>query len=177
MLCHSREVHSDILSVHEGPLGDSNVSLFDGAQPPGYMSTMDHQSFACAGNQSKTYPGWSLLNKSRASLRDHRPTDKLSSDTLALKGDKPRFSCGRPGCERTFSRKYDAGRHFRQVHDGERLKCEGCDKTFQRRDQLKSHGASYLEDVNVYLMWLIRCSDCVTRLTSVDGALILILPT
>ncbi|KAK2467260.1 hypothetical protein APHAL10511_000809 [Amanita phalloides] len=57
-----------------------------------------------------------------------------------LAGDCKRYTC--VTCSSMFKRKWDAERHWRSKHGGERPTCPKCGKSMSRKDALKKHASN-----------------------------------
>jgi hypothetical protein len=77
----------------------------------------------------------SETQNSSAALVRSKPTKVLA---------KPRLRCTHPGCKLTFPRKYELGRHLKNIHNRSNIYCPvyGCNrgtKPFARFDKLREH--------------------------------------
>jgi uncharacterized Zn-finger protein len=65
-----------------------------------------------------------------------------------------RAVCQHPGCNKTFSQKSDAKRHYLNVHQGRKFACEICSKTFSSREMVRAH----TQNVHENKRW--ECTQC-----------------
>lgn len=103
-------------------------------------------------------PPYGLPNDWQQSMVAPAPKPKVQR---APRSDRPSngiFECSFPGCEKTFSKHTNLKSHLR-IHKSDRnYNCEDCSATFRRSHDLKRHQRSLHSDVKPY-----ACGRCAKR--------------
>ena len=73
---------------------------------------------------------------------------------MSKKRPATRVPCEYPGCNKSFSQKSDAKRHYLNVHKGRKYSCPQCSKMFSSREMVKAH----CQNVHEKKRW--SCTQC-----------------